>query len=65
MFNVILTVIAIMGPGKDDVTQSRPMASLDECWSAAQSWDAQDAKAAGVAGFASGCSISPTPGRDG
>jgi hypothetical protein len=67
MFTVILTVILIMGPGKDDITQSRQMASLLECFDAALAWDEQDARKAGadVVGFASGCSIQPTQGQDG
>ena len=64
MFTVVLTIIAVMGPGKDDLSQGRKMASLDECWTAARAWTDQDAKAAGVTGFAAGCSISPTPGKD-
>ena len=66
MPTIILTVIMIMLGDKPDVTQSHDMASLDECWAAAKAWTEQDAKAAGVAGFASGCSITEveTPGVD-
>jgi hypothetical protein len=67
MFTFVLTVILIMGPGKDDVTQTMDMKSLPECFDAARAWDEQDAKRAGkdVVGFAAGCSIEPIQGKDG
>ena len=68
MLTIILTVIMIMPGDKPDVSQSHEMSSLEECSSAARAWLEQDAKAAGVAGFASGCSITDTrtdsPGED-
>jgi hypothetical protein len=67
MFTFVLTVILIMGDGKDDITQSHDMKSLRECFDAAIAWDEQDAKKSGpgVIGFASGCAIEPIKGRDG
>lgn len=65
MFTVILTVILIMPGEAKDITQARPMPSMSECWETAAAWVAQDAKAAGAEGFAAGCSVTPTPGRDG
>ena len=66
MFTVTLTVILIMGPGKDDLTQSHQMKSLLECFDAALAWDEQtNAAALGAVGFAAGCSVTPTEGRDG
>jgi hypothetical protein len=65
MFTVILTIILIMPADQKDIQQAREMTSLDECWSAARAWTDQDAKAAGVAGFAAACASTPTPGRDG
>lgn len=54
---ILLTVILIMGPGKQDIEQSRGMPSLAECFVAAQAWDEQDIEKAGGIGFASGCSV--------
>lgn len=65
MFTVILTVILVMPPDKDDLKQDRAMPSIEECWSAAAAWVAQDAKAAGAVGFQAACMVTPIPGRDG
>lgn len=65
MFAVILTVILIMPPDKDDMKQDRIMSSIEECWSTAAAWVAQDAKAAGTVGFQAACMLTPIPGRDG
>ena len=65
MFVITLTLILIMGGEQKDMTQSRVMASLDECFSAARAWTDQDPRAAGAVGFAAGCEREPIPGRDG
>jgi hypothetical protein len=67
MFTFTLTVILILGGGKDDITQSRDMPSLLKCFDAAAAWTTQDTRSAGdgVIGFAAGCAVNPIPGRDG
>lgn len=62
MFTIILTVILIMPADQKDIKQSRPMASLEECFSAARAWLDQDAGASGAVGFAAGCSSTRAPG---
>lgn len=60
---IILTVILILGSGKQDISQSHEMSSLAECFVAAQAWAEQDIEKAGGIGFASGCSITEPEGQ--
>lgn len=59
LVTIILTVILIMPPGKDDIQQNHDMPSLTECFAAARAWVEQDIKASGGVGFAAGCQVMP------